>query len=244
MNETQGKAPALENGLDMLELVSDGPCGFNDLVEALDMSRGSVARLSKIMIARGYLERNHQGKYVLGPAVSGLLDGDNVKRRLIDVAKPVMITLTSITSCSTILFHWDGYGFESLDKESDEQGPAMQELGTISTDLSRYPWGWLVYETMTKEAKLKARERMRKPKLVDRGLKLNDQWIKKYGVAYDDQVVDRYQRRLAILLRRRDSKIIGALGLGGNPLIMPDEDIQELAMHLNFGKTEIEQKLI
>lgn len=241
--EEKSSAPALSAGLKILELVSERELGFNKLVDSLNLSRGSVARIIKVLLDSHYLQKTNQAKYILGPATQRLISIPDIKEMLRSKSQTHLSFLMEKTECSPIIFSWDGNGMESLTKKYSSGSPAMQEIGTYSTDLSRYPWGWLFYKTLTEEGKNKARKNMKDPKLINQVLSVKNTFLQDGTVAYDKEFIDKHQTRLATLLRGNSGELIGAIGLGGNPLIMPENKVQYFGELLTERATLLQKEL-
>lgn len=87
------RAPALEKGLDILELLAaaDGPMTSTGIVRELDRSHGKLFRMIRILEFRGYIERHAPSDgYWLSDRLFSLGMRMPRARNLIDVALPVM----------------------------------------------------------------------------------------------------------------------------------------------------------
>jgi DNA-binding IclR family transcriptional regulator len=228
-------APALENGLRILEAVGGGGVRFGDLVERLDISRATVSRLLKVLMQQKYVVKDNLGVYRPGSALSALSGASDERKSLAQVGGPVLDTLAEATGCSAILFHWDGTAFEALAKRTPESGPAMQALGLRTMDLSRYPWGWLLFDEMSVEGRLRAQALMVEPDLILEAMSSSREYIRDYGFAFDDGVVSKGSRRLAGILRDFEGRAIGAIGIGGNKYTIPDDKV------VTFGTLILEE---
>jgi len=104
MNDEEGdrryKAPALEKGLDILELLAttSSPMTLTAIVNDLDRSHGELFRMVQVLEFRGYIEQD--------PAADGYLLTDRLfslgiqrpkTHSLIEVALPVMRQLIALT---------------------------------------------------------------------------------------------------------------------------------------------------
>ncbi|MGI4732426.1 MAG: IclR family transcriptional regulator [Janthinobacterium lividum] len=91
------RAPALEKGLDILELLadSDQPRSFAAIAERLDRSRGELHRMVQVLQFRGYIEQEPGGDgYRLTDRLFSLGMRQPRTRNLVEVALPLMRELT------------------------------------------------------------------------------------------------------------------------------------------------------
>lgn len=89
--------PALEKGLDILELLAGEPGGLNvtEISQRLGRSTGELYRLIQYLDWRGYLERNRDGdRYQLSMRMFRLSHEHPPVRSLVSVALPLMEELT------------------------------------------------------------------------------------------------------------------------------------------------------
>lgn len=91
------RAPALEKGLDILELLADTvePLGFAAITERLDRSRGELHRMVQVLQFRGYVEQEPGGEgFRLTDRLFSLGMRQPRTRNLVEVAIPIMRQLT------------------------------------------------------------------------------------------------------------------------------------------------------
>lgn len=144
--ERGGAVPALERGLDILELVArQGALGFGEIAGALELPPASAARLLKSLCRRGYLSKREGNRYEIGDQVMALSPASQQTARLRRAARPFMEALHAQTGQTTILFHWNGTVWECIAKILNENGMVMQEVGSIRVDIFDYPWGPFAY---------------------------------------------------------------------------------------------------
>lgn len=93
-NETAGySAPALEKGLDILELLarSGQPMGTRQIAEELGRSKNEIFRMVHVLLSRGYLQREDGGDgLVLTNKLFGLGMQTAHARDLVSVAAPIV----------------------------------------------------------------------------------------------------------------------------------------------------------
>jgi DNA-binding IclR family transcriptional regulator len=100
MSDEQKKytAPALEKGLDIIELLSGEEIGLSlsDIARALSRSVGEIFRMLAVLEARGYVAQDSAtGRYVLTTFLFELAHKLPIVRRLTSIAGPRMRTLAN-----------------------------------------------------------------------------------------------------------------------------------------------------
>lgn len=99
------RAPALEKGLDILELLAQGESySFAEIVQKLMRSSGELFRMVQVLEDRGYIEQQ-QGRLALTPRLFELGLGQPPVRSLVEIALPVMrqLATVSLQSCHLVL---------------------------------------------------------------------------------------------------------------------------------------------
>jgi DNA-binding IclR family transcriptional regulator len=119
------KAPALEKGLDILELLADAsePLPFSAIADELDRSRGELHRMVQVLQFRGYIEQDAGSEgYRLTDRLFSLGMRQPRTRNLVEIALPVMRQLVQETGESCHLaFHSRGEMVVVARVESGEQ---------------------------------------------------------------------------------------------------------------------------
>ena len=90
-------APALEKGLDLLELLAEtgAPMATSAMAEALGRSRSEIFRMVSVLEDRGYIARSGAEEgFMLTPRLLELAMSNPPTRSLLDVALPVMERLS------------------------------------------------------------------------------------------------------------------------------------------------------
>lgn len=104
-------APALEKGLDILELLAGEAKGLAQgaIAQRLGRSAPELFRMLSVLQRRGYLERHHDGCYRLSLRMFELAHRHPPLNRLLEVALPEMQQLAEATrqSCHLVV-HFDG----------------------------------------------------------------------------------------------------------------------------------------
>ncbi|MBK7644251.1 MAG: IclR family transcriptional regulator [Planctomycetes bacterium] len=104
------RAPALEKGLDILELLSAHPEGLSqaDVARTLERSVGEIFRMLNCLVERGYLSIQRPGdRYVLTLKLFELSHRHAPLARLLDAALPLMRALAEEIhqSCHLVVTH-------------------------------------------------------------------------------------------------------------------------------------------
>jgi DNA-binding IclR family transcriptional regulator len=101
--KTTYKAPALDKGLEILELLAGcaTPLGMADIARALGRSKTEIYRMLLVLEERGYIERGeHNDRYEVTNRLFELGMRNPPKRNLHDAALPVMHDLSEKTQQS------------------------------------------------------------------------------------------------------------------------------------------------
>ncbi len=103
--ENRYSAPALEKGLDVLELLAAQPHGLSlqDIARRLERSPNELFRMLDVMVRRGYIARQPDSSYVLTLRLFELAHLHPPVDRLLDCAMPHMHDLARSTSQSNHL---------------------------------------------------------------------------------------------------------------------------------------------
>jgi len=104
-NKTLYSAPALEKGLDVIELLAQEPHGLSlqEVAQRLDRSPNELYRMLDVLVRRGYLARRPDATYVLTLRLFELAHRHPPMGRLLDVAMPHMQELARLTGQSNHL---------------------------------------------------------------------------------------------------------------------------------------------
>lgn len=104
-DEARYSAPALEKGLDIIELLSAEPhaLSMQDIARKLDRSPNELYRMLDVMVRRGYLARQPDASYVLTLRLFELAHLHPPVDRLLDCSMPYMYELARDTGQSNHL---------------------------------------------------------------------------------------------------------------------------------------------
>jgi DNA-binding IclR family transcriptional regulator len=99
----------LDKAIVILEALADEPRALAELVEVTDLPRATTHRLAVALERHGFVDRDDDGRFVLGPRLVQLARAAGVGRRtLADVARPALTMLRDATGESSQLFVADG----------------------------------------------------------------------------------------------------------------------------------------
>ncbi len=102
----KSNAPALDKGLDVLELMaaSDDPLSIYDISRALGRTRGELYRVLNRLVERGYVVRvGDQEKVVLGDKLFRIASDAPSTQHLIESSAPLMARIVKETGHSSLL---------------------------------------------------------------------------------------------------------------------------------------------
>lgn len=100
-------APALEKGLDILELLSlnaSGGLSHAEIAEGVGRSKNEIFRMMVVLEERGYIQRGDRDLFFLQPKFGALGAGRSETTRLLDVAKAYMTRFSRQTNLSSHLW--------------------------------------------------------------------------------------------------------------------------------------------
>jgi DNA-binding IclR family transcriptional regulator len=99
----------LDKAIVILEALADEPRALADLVEVTELPRATTHRLAVALERHRFVDRDGDGRFVLGPRLIQLARAAGVGRRtLADVARPALTMLRDATGESAQLFVADG----------------------------------------------------------------------------------------------------------------------------------------
>ena len=230
-------APALQNGLAVLELLATNgkEVGFNAVAAHLGVSKATTSRLLNVLRHKNYIVKDEQnGKYRPGPRMSLL----NKSLPMIEILRKetpgILQSLMDATGNTCLFIFWNGQELQCLNKKIHQGSVPMQEIGHVDSDLTAGPWGWIVYNSMNKEERKRAEEAMTGHPAYKQIYPRWKIFYDKYNFCYDDQELYPPLRRLATPVYDNSGNVAGALAVGGNSLTIKDNQV------LKLGKILIE----
>ncbi|MBN8217414.1 MAG: helix-turn-helix domain-containing protein [Spirochaetes bacterium] len=232
--------PALKRGLDLLKIVltSEGPIGYNELLAATGFPASSATRLLKSLEEGRYIVKDPSGKYRAGNQLLVLGRGVPVFTRLLSASKGVLGELSRKTGNTALLVFWNGREQQCIDKVVDSFSIAMQEVGNITRDPSATPWGWLFWASLDASGRKRAEGEIADAARFRRAFPGRMAWFEKHGFTYDDAAFYPHVRRLAAPVLEA-GRTIAAVGLGGNTLTIPDQQVLPYAALVKAAAEEL-----
>lgn len=126
-------APALEKGLDILELLADAPDGLNlgEIVTRLDRTIGELFRMLVVLEQRGYVTTQPDSdKYILTLRLFNLAHRFPPVKRLISVATPIMKRLAyAIEQSCHLVIYYEGKGHVIAQQDPPSDRMLVVRLG-------------------------------------------------------------------------------------------------------------------
>ena len=133
-NKKQYSAPALEKGLDILELLSSELNGLNisEITERLDRTVGEVFRMIAVLEQRGYLELPQStDRYRVTIKLFRLANQFPPVKRLAAIARPIMQNLAfNIEQSCHLVIYYEGKGHVVVQQDSLSERNFSVNLGT------------------------------------------------------------------------------------------------------------------
>ena len=199
----QGTAPALERGLQLIELIScyDKPLSFTELEKLTDIPKATLNRLLKVLCGMNYLEKTPEGKYIPGSRCGIVGVPDDIETAMQKYGQDIVRQVCKLTNNTCILFFWNGKQTRVKAKEMHEMSLSMQPIDNVSADYHKTPWGWLF---------LYCPELSPEIKVSRKAFRLQYDFYLEHGFMLDRQ---QHSIRLAATVTS-GNKTVGALGLG------------------------------
>lgn len=104
------RAPALDKGLDILEYLAASPSGLSqaDIAKGLGRATNEIYRMLNTLVRRNYVTRSPEGdRYMLSLKLLVLANMHPPRRRILDIAEPLMRTVTQRAEQSCHLVLWE-----------------------------------------------------------------------------------------------------------------------------------------
>lgn len=226
-------APALQNGLTVLELLAANgkDIGFNAIASHLGVSKATTSRLLNVLRQRNYIVKDEQtGKYRPGPRMSLMNSSLPIVEVLRREIPPILQSLMDATSNTVLFIFWNGHELQCLNKKTHQGSVPMQEIGNVDVEVTAGPWGWLVYNSFDKIEKKKAEKKIRVERYPNYKeiFQRFETFFDKHHFCYDNQELYNPLRRLAAPVYDNSGKLVGALGIGGNSLTIKNNQVLKL----------------
>jgi DNA-binding IclR family transcriptional regulator len=217
---------------------------FGEIFAELSISKASAIRLLKVLIARGYATKDDRtGAYLAGPHLAALgrpgREADLMRR----ASERVLARLSEDARSTALAIHWNGRRMQCLNKVVHQASAPMQQVGTVMLDLDGTPWGWIFYGTLDEASREEACRHMHDAAAFGRKLKKRMTFYENKGFSYDDQTMFKSLRRLTAVVRSATGAIIGAVGIGGNPVTIPDGRVDALGRRVRRAADELSRAM-
>lgn len=225
------RSPALERGLAVIETIAQqsGVATFKDLQDATVAPKSSLIRLLAVLRRGGWVERDEDG-YRAGKRLVALRSPVNLVEQLRAAAVPVLSSLRDSTGNTAICLRCEADTTIVIAKALHESSVAMREVGSVDEISWNSPWCWLQMAEMSADRRESLKERLNPNRRLVAAATRAWRSVKQTGWCYDDQVGIPLVRRLAAPIRDpSDDRLIGIVALGGNPLTIPDDRVDQIA---------------
>jgi DNA-binding IclR family transcriptional regulator len=244
------KAPSgsqtLFRGLDVLEVVADGPLGLADLAARLGLTRSTTHRLAAGLVERRYLTFVPREGYSLGPKLLELGYQAREQLDIVRVARPYLEALAAYSEDTVHLGVLDGSAALYLDKI-----PGSRRISISSRVGERHP---LTTTGLGKALLLDADEtRWREQFQLEAGKSkdktLQDAWVArmqqyaKSGHAYDLEENEDRVRCVASAVRGADGRIMAAISVSSAAQYMDEARMEALSHKVRQICAEISREV-
>ena len=238
-------APALDVGLDIIEHLSlCKEAGFNELCAILPMSKASVSRVLKTLAGRGYVRKDSRsGKWLPGSRIGMAGLALPVQETLAKEAPALLKSFVDKAGNTALCVYWTGEEFQVLAKEQREGGIVMLDVGTVSRDLSRFPWGWLFYLSLDKAGRAKAMRNVEDKAFFEKRIPAWTSHIREHGFAFDDHEIYPARMRFGAPVLDQSGAVVGAIGSAATRLSLPPKGLDFLCSALLEAAVALSAKL-
>tara|TARA_B100000609_G_C17202017_1_gene428708 strand:- start:917 stop:1666 length:750 start_codon:yes stop_codon:yes gene_type:complete len=237
-------APALENGLDILELLSQYPTGlsFTEIMSRIDSSKSTIIRLLKVLMNRNYICQNDSGRYIAGPNMA-LTGKSTIFDLLRHYSQPLLEELSDSQAGTTaVLIGFTGLEMVVLNRLRREGSVYMQEQGTVRIDFSYAPWAWIFYSGMTESQQKAVAPNINTPDFTSRLAEWMD-YYEQHGYCFDKEYFWSHIRRIAAPVKDGSGRVVAALAVGGNKITIPDKEVNRVGKRLVISAKELSEKI-
>jgi DNA-binding IclR family transcriptional regulator len=247
--DKKSQAPALDGGLDIMEALAENSPGLalNEILNIMNVSKSTALRLIKVLIERKYILKDRlTGKYIPGPRMSLLGFGSPIVKIIQEKSTPILQSIANETGDKNtlLIIHFTGMQMQTINKIQPENSINMMDIGTVRGDFSHAPWGWIFYHFMDNIQKAQANKKITQKDLFAERFPAWIKYYKKNGFCFDKHEVHSHIRRLGAPFFGANGKILGAIGMGGTPITMPDKEVKKFGALLLKGANELSQNLI
>lgn len=247
--EKKSQAPALDGGLNILEALAENSSSglaLNEILKLLTVSKSTALRLIKVLRERKYILKDRiTGKYIPGPRMSLLGFDSPIVKVIQEKSTPILLSLSQKAGDNNTLIaiYFTGMQMQTVNKIQPENSMTMMDVGTIRGDFSHGPWGWIFYHFMDDVQKILADKKITLKELFKTRFPVWMKYYEKNGYCFDKHEIYSHIRRLAAPFFGPKGKILGAIGMGGTPITMPDREVKRLGTLLAEHANQLTQNL-
>lgn len=239
-------APALTNGLEVIELIAEkGELGFNTISEMKGISASSLNRILKVLLSKSYLVKNDSGKYMLGSRIFTLATRDSVWNELLKKASAILKEISENYEATALIFGFSDESVIALDKVINIDSVVMQPIGLISKQFISRPWGFVYMASVSEERKKKL-EIISKSSEEDKIQIPSDEEVEKYiefakkeGYSDDFGKIKSSIRRLAVPIYNSKREVISSLAVGFVNGALSENKVKEIILYLKDKGNEL-----
>lgn len=220
-------APALQYGLAILELLQEKrACSFNEITAFLGVSKSTTSRLLKIMADWEYVLRNSEtGKYQEGLKLVSWGKSTFLDELIFAHSEEIIRGIIAESENSALILTFNGKYLKWLKSETHPSSVPLRPQGTALTDLSQNPGGWVFYFHLNPDQQQDCQKYFINKDFFKRRVSDWQRFYETNGFCFDDQEMSKHLRRFAAPVFGPGNKVVAAIGIGGNPLTIPDEMI-------------------
>jgi DNA-binding IclR family transcriptional regulator len=252
-NRTKSSAPALDRGIDVIELVASSrePISFSDLLSSLGIPRASLARILSTLRKRGLIEKDESsGRYRLGIKLLYLGHRLQEKIPLRCVALPYMHRLAEIVQETVELSTLDR---DQLVLIEQIEGPG--EIRLYSRVGSAYPYlhavavGKIYLAHMGAAKRKRVLEKIGLPPVTPRTItdleKLERELsnVLQEGYAIEDQELRKGVRRIAAPIYDHTGELAGCIGIAAPAFRLDTKDFHGIGTIVKETAQQISLRL-
>jgi DNA-binding IclR family transcriptional regulator len=147
--------PGLSRGLELIEIVAqEKVVGFNRLKMQTGLNTSSLNRILTVLVASGYIQKDSNGKYILGYKPFVITRNESIWRLLIDRTAPVLHSLSTEFEVTALLYGFSEDGITVLDKVAHPDNISMREVGHTKKDYLLNPCGFLYLADLPDEQRI------------------------------------------------------------------------------------------
>jgi DNA-binding IclR family transcriptional regulator len=223
----------LFRGLDVLEVVAEGPIGLTELAERLELTRSTTHRLAAALVDRRYLTFVPREGYSLGPKLLELGFKARDDMDIPHVARPHLERLADLADDTTHLGVLEGRRVFYLDKINGQRRVAISSrVGELQPVTSTGLGKALILDRPEEDwAEFYQAERaFHRPEATLERWLVRMRRYAELGYAFDLEENEDQIRCVAAPVRDVEGRIVAAISVSSAAQYMSDERMDELAL--------------